>query len=94
VTVTRILLLGADGQLARELRRELSTLGALVVAGRSIGREHIDFTAPDSVAGVIERVRPHWIVNAAAHTAERTLRSTGLSTSVIWLLRSTPPRPA
>jgi len=69
VTVTRILLLGADGQLARELRRELSTLGALVVAGRSIGREHIDFTAPDSVAGVIERVRPHWIVNAAAHTA-------------------------
>ena len=69
MTETRILLIGAGGQVARELRRELSTLGEVTVAARSGGDVSIDLTESAKLSEMVRRVRPDWIVNAAAHTA-------------------------
>ncbi|MFZ5636777.1 MAG: dTDP-4-dehydrorhamnose reductase [Pseudomonadota bacterium] len=70
-----ILLLGANGQVGRELRRSLAALGEVVPATRSgaleDGRpcERADFDAPESLPALIERVAPGIVVNAAAFTA-------------------------
>ena len=62
----RLLVAGRSGQLARALleqaRRERLDLVAL-------GRPDLDLAAPDSLGGVIDRLRPDVIVNAAAYTA-------------------------
>ena len=70
----RILLLGADGQLGTELRRSLAPLGEVVCAtlgGTIDGRpcERADFGAPDTLPGLVDRLAPDVVVNAAAHTA-------------------------
>ncbi len=72
--MSRILLLGADGQLGTELRRSLAPLGELVMATLSgtVGDapcERADFSEPESLAPLVERVAPDIVVNAAAHTA-------------------------
>lgn len=70
----RILLLGADGQLGTELRRSLAGQGELVAATLS-GRlgdaacETADFSRPDTLPGLLERIAPGIVVNAAAYTA-------------------------
>src|SRR5690606_9631203 len=69
--MTRILLLGADGQLGTELRRSLSPLGEVVPATLSgrIGEascEAADFAEPRSLQPLVERVAPDIVVNAAA----------------------------
>lgn len=64
-----ILLIGAQGQLARQLRRELATLGKVTVAARSGGDVALDLAAPESVAAVVDRTAPDVIFNAAAWTA-------------------------
>lgn len=68
-TLPRILVFGADGQVARELGRELATLGELVIVGRSTPGLCADFAAPASLAAVVAKLRPQLIVNAAAFTA-------------------------
>jgi len=74
VSATRLLLLGADGQLGTELRRSLVPLGDIVFATRD-GRidggacEQAEFTEPESLAALVARVAPDIVVNAAAHTA-------------------------
>lgn len=71
----RILLLGGAGQLGTELRRSLAPLGELVVATRSgrvdegIPCEQADFESPGSLANLVLRVSPAFVVNAAAYTA-------------------------
>ena len=67
----RLLLLGGNGQVGRELRRSLAALGELVVAtrGGGAGDAAADFDAPESLVGLIARIAPDVVVNAAAHTA-------------------------
>lgn len=71
----KILLFGGNGQVGTELRRSLAPLGQVVATTRSGTLEDggaceaADFDAPDSLAGLIERIRPDVVVNAAAHTA-------------------------
>ena len=67
----KLLLLGGNGQVGRELRRSLLPLGELVVATRdgTGGDVVADFDAPGSVAALIEGVAPDVVVNAAAYTA-------------------------
>lgn len=67
--VTRILLLGEHGQVAWELRRALATLGQVTVAGRNNAAQRADFSEPESLFALVDALRPHWIVNAAAYTA-------------------------
>ena len=67
----KLLLLGGNGQVGRELRRSLAPLGELVVATRD-GKDAdvaADFDAPASLAAVIAQVAPDVVVNAAAYTA-------------------------
>lgn len=67
----KLLLLGGNGQVGRELRRSLAPLGELVVATRDgLGADAIaDFDAPGTLAELVAQVVPDVVVNAAAHTA-------------------------
>ena len=61
----RILLLGASGQLAKELERQLSFVANVA----TFPRESIDITNHTAVRDAVRCVRPNIIVNAAAYTA-------------------------
>lgn len=67
----KLLLLGGNGQVGRELRRALPALGHVVVATRAgaEGELAADFDAPDSVGELVRRIAPDVVVNAVAHTA-------------------------
>jgi dTDP-4-dehydrorhamnose reductase len=71
----RILLLGADGQLGTELRRSLAAPGGELVAATLSGTlggaacETADFSQPETLPALLERVAPDIVVNAAAYTA-------------------------
>ena len=72
--VPRILLLGADGQLGTELRRSLAGQGEVVAATLSgtfdgAACETADFSQPESLPALLDRVAPDIVVNAAAYTA-------------------------
>ncbi len=60
-----ILLLGKDGQVGWELQRSLALLGEV----HACGREKADLTDLDGLRGLVRRLRPDAIVNAAAYTA-------------------------
>ncbi len=60
----KILLIGKNGQIGRELQRTLMTLGELI----AVGRESIDLSQPDTIRQNIREIQPHLIVNAAAYT--------------------------
>jgi dTDP-4-dehydrorhamnose reductase len=66
----KILLLGGNGQVGRELRRSLPVLGELIVATRDgQGADATaDFDLPQSLAALIETITPDIVVNAAAYT--------------------------
>ncbi|MFY0185489.1 dTDP-4-dehydrorhamnose reductase [Stenotrophomonas sp. PUT21] len=70
-----ILLLGANGQLGRELQRALAPLGTIVATTRSGvlpdggACEVADFDQPSSLTALLDRLRPSVVVNAAAYTA-------------------------
>jgi dTDP-4-dehydrorhamnose reductase len=66
----KILLLGPDGQVGWELQRALAPLGEVLACGRRTGGVmQADFARPESLAALVQQVRPQLIVNAAAHTA-------------------------
>lgn len=61
----RILLFGANGQVGWELQRALAPLGMLVTCNRAMA----DLNNIEAVSDLISKVRPRFIVNAAAYTA-------------------------
>ncbi len=61
----RILLLGKDGQLGRELQRSLAPLGNLT----AWGRDECDLSQTELLYAKVVAARPDVIVNAAAYTA-------------------------
>lgn len=63
--MSRILLIGKDGQLGYELDTVLQPLGDLV----TVGRNTMDLTVPDQIRHAIRTYEPQVIVNAAAYTA-------------------------
>lgn len=66
----KILLLGRDGQLGRELRRSLAGAGEVVALGRRPeGGLCGDLAEVDALCASIRSLRPDVIVNAAAWTA-------------------------
>lgn len=67
----KLLLLGGNGQVGRELRRALPALGDVVVATRTGagGELAADFDAPDGVGELVRRIAPDVVVNAVAYTA-------------------------
>ncbi|CAD5369144.1 dTDP-4-dehydrorhamnose reductase subunit, NAD(P)-binding, of dTDP-L-rhamnose synthase [Rubrivivax sp. A210] len=66
----KILLLGRNGQVGWELQRALAPLGEVVGCDFDTpGDLQADFSRPESLPALIQRVQPDAIVNAAAHTA-------------------------
>ena len=66
----KVLLLGKNGQVGWELQRSLATLGDVVACDfDSPGELKADFSQPESIAALVQRVQPDAIVNSAAHTA-------------------------
>ena len=70
----RILLLGANGQVGHALRTRLAPLGEVITTTRQglldgVAGEQADFDQPASLPGLIERIAPDVVVNAAAYTA-------------------------
>jgi len=63
--MTRVLLLGAGGQLGMELKRKLDPKWDLT----ALARIDLDFTDEDAIRAAIRRAKPAIIVNAAAYTA-------------------------
>jgi dTDP-4-dehydrorhamnose reductase len=60
----KILLLGSNGQLGKELERELSAVGSVAALPRSA----LDITNHQAVRDAIHAIHPNVIVNAAAYT--------------------------
>ncbi len=65
----KILLFGKGGQVGWELQRSLSTLGEVVALDFDSTELHGNFSEPAKLADTVRAVKPHVIVNAAAHTA-------------------------
>lgn len=63
--MTRILLLGKDGQLGWELRRSLAGLGEV----SALGARELDLARADDLRETLRQLRPDVVVNAAAYTA-------------------------
>lgn len=61
----RILLVGSNGQVGRELNRMLPILGDVT----SLDRRQLDLSKAEEIRHVISAIRPVLIVNAAAYTA-------------------------
>ena len=73
--MTRLLVIGANGQVGRELRCRLSTLGEVVAATRDGTLDSgeacrvADLADPHALAALVDEVAPSAVVNAAAYTA-------------------------
>ncbi len=81
----RILLVGRNGQVGRELRRTLEVLGDVI----GLGRAELDLTREGDIRRTVEEHGPDVIVNAAAYTAvDRAEKEPDLAFSV----NSTAPR--
>ena len=67
----KLLLLGGNGQVGRELRRSLAALGTVTVATRDgvDGDVAADFMAPNALARLVQEMAPDVVVNAVAYTA-------------------------
>lgn len=83
--MTRILLVGANGQVGRELRRSLRPLGDLVLGSRD-GRVDdsgkgvvADLSEPSMLEGLVAKLSPDAVVNAAAYTAVDKAESDALA---------------
>ncbi len=61
----RILILGAKGQLGRELQRSFADAGELI----TLGRDTADMANPASIRAAVRAAQPDVILNAAAYTA-------------------------
>jgi dTDP-4-dehydrorhamnose reductase len=61
----KILLIGCNGQLGRELKRSLACLGEVVAHDC----DQLDLAKPQAVRDALRAIRPAAIVNAAAYTA-------------------------
>jgi dTDP-4-dehydrorhamnose reductase len=63
--MTKVLLIGAKGQVGQELQLTLLQLGEVI----SIGREELDLTNSEKISQLIREIHPDYLVNAAAYTA-------------------------
>jgi dTDP-4-dehydrorhamnose reductase len=61
----RILLIGRNGQVGTDLALLLPQLGELV----ALNRQELDLTKSNDIRRMIQKLKPQWIVNAAAYTA-------------------------
>lgn len=61
----RVLILGANGQVGRELQRSFAGAGELLCPGR----DQADLASPEKLRDLVRSIEPDLILNAAAYTA-------------------------
>lgn len=61
----RVLIVGAAGQLGRELQRSFADFGTI----SAVDRESIDLAVPEHIRALVQQMKPSVILNAAAYTA-------------------------
>jgi len=61
----RVLVTGATGQLGSEVAELFRGAGHVVFAPSS---KELDFLKPDQAAGMVDQLRPDWVINCAAYT--------------------------
>lgn len=61
----RVLLTGRNGQLGHALLASVPAGVELIATGRS----ELDLADPSACGAAVERLRPHWVLNAGAYTA-------------------------
>ena len=61
----RILILGANGQLGRELQQSFADSGTVIACGR----DSVDFSRAEQLRAIVRDTAPDVILNAAAYTA-------------------------
>jgi dTDP-4-dehydrorhamnose reductase len=83
--MTRILLIGQDGQVGQELSKTLAPLGEVI----GVGRSQLDLAQPDLIPACIEAAQPDLIVNAAAYTAVDKAES---EPDLAYTINATAPR--
>jgi dTDP-4-dehydrorhamnose reductase len=81
---TRVLVLGANGQVGRACSLQVSpALRELTDEVRCVGRNHVDLSQPDSLSSVMRDFKPHVVINAAAYTnVEKAEDEPGLADQV------------
>jgi dTDP-4-dehydrorhamnose reductase len=62
---SKILILGAGGQVGTELQRSFADAGEVIACDRTAA----DFSQPETLRGLVRQLRPDIILNAAAYTA-------------------------
>ena len=62
----KILILGANGQVGKELSRRADNF---VVNATAFTRTELDITDSQAVARILENLRPNTVINAAAYMA-------------------------
>ena len=93
----KILVIGGNGQLGFELQRALSIFGDVSITTRNSKCPagypclHLDLNDADATSTVLEQIRPHVIVNAAAYTAvdqaqSDPVRAQAINTNAVALL--------
>jgi len=75
----KILLIGKNGQIGRDLNFLLPRLGEMT----ALGREKLDLTKPNDIREAVRTIRPNVIVNAAAYTAVDQAESDELAAHAI-----------
>lgn len=65
----RILIIGANGQVGRELIKSCISFGEVIASTRSSESAQIDLTDSDSIRSTIQELQPNIVINAAAYTA-------------------------
>lgn len=65
----RILVIGSNGQIGRELVEAAKCLGNVVSISRNSSPYKIELVQPETIQKVIQKIKPTIIVNAAAYTA-------------------------
>src|SRR6185295_20163849 len=65
LSMTNILVTGANGQVGWELQRSLAPIGKIA----ALDRGGMDLSDPDSIRRAIREAKPSIIVNAAGYTA-------------------------
>jgi dTDP-4-dehydrorhamnose reductase len=63
--MTKILIIGQQGQIAWDLQLALATLGHVII----LNSQDLDLSIPDRIVEKVRQIRPQIIVNAAAYTA-------------------------
>jgi len=67
--MTKVAIIGGNGQVGWDLQRSLAVIGEVVSLNRTSKYFQLDLSQPDTIVSGLQEFKPHIIVNASAYTA-------------------------